>query len=189
MSLLTVNLDDIHIIDCGKYGAFKGVPKHKPFLLLQDFFLIGKHEVCLTDKEIFGSSVVTPQRFKEGMAKFFKELFESYLEPGDREGIVVRVLGKRDAGDKGQIFISLIREEFDEVKFSDIIELEYQRIPPWWGRKMICITFQGGSILFVVWCRFTGGVMVISDNTKEAFGSIQNAMNTYRRRQLPADAR
>ena len=181
MSLLTVNLDDIRIIDCGKYGAFKGIPKHKPFLLRQDSFLLGKHEVCLTDKEIFRSSVVTPQRFKEGMATFFKELFEPYLDPWDREGIVVRVLGKRDAGDKGQIFISLIREEFDEVKFSDIIELEYQRIPPWWGRKMIYMMFQGGSISFVVWCGFTSDTMTISDKTKEVFTSIQNGINTYRR--------
>lgn len=145
--------------------------------------------MCKTDKEIFKSSVVTPQRFKERMAEFLQDFFGPYLASWDREGIVVRVLNKRDADDKGQIVISLIREEFDKVKFSDVIDFKYQRIPSWWGRKMICITFQGGSISFVVWCRFTGGVMVVSDNSKEAFGSIQNTMNTYRRRQLPAGAR
>src|SRR4030042_6506947 len=149
MSLLTVNLDDIRIIDCGKYGAFKGVPKYKPFLLQQDSFLLGNHELCLTSKELSGGSMSTTKRLGEGMEKFIKEFLGPYLDPLSREGIVEQT--KRDADDKSQNFVSLVREEFDEVKFSNIIELKFQRIPFWSGRKMIYITFkEGGSISFLV---------------------------------------
>lgn len=91
------------------------------------------------------------------------------------------MLGKRDVHDKSQLFVSFVREEFDEIKVSNIIELKFQRIPFWSGRKMIYITFQSESISFLV-CDFTPwGVMVMSDQTRKVFESIQIGMNTYQR--------
>jgi hypothetical protein len=181
MSLFTVKLDDIRPIECGeytvRYGFIKGVPRYKPFLLQQDSFLMGKHEVCLTNKELFGGSWVSGQMLVKGREKFIREVLGPLIDPWRREEFLKQVI---EARDESEITLSLVREEFDEVKFSNITELKFRRLSFWSGRKTIDVTFQGGSISFIV-CAFTlWGVITRFDETKKVFKSIQKGVNTYR---------
>jgi hypothetical protein len=175
MSLLTVKLDDILPIECGeytvRYGFLKGIERYKLFVLQQDSFLLGKHEVCFTSKKLF-----------EDREKFVREVLGPVLEPVRREELLKQVLEIEEGIDESQIALSLVRENFDEVKFSNITEFKFRRLSFWSGRKTIDVTFEGGSISFLVCALFPPwGMITRFDKTKKLFRSIQNEVNTYRR--------
>jgi hypothetical protein len=188
MSLLTVNLEDICPIDCGKWGVFKRRPRYRLFLLLKDSFLLGKHEVCLTNKEIFGGSVysITDEMYVKGRNKFFQEVFGPYLDPWKREETVKQVLSKMDerhriGGVSREIVVSVVREDFDEVHLSDITGFKLRRNSLWSNMKTIDMTFQGRSVSLRI-CEVTAlGVQPNINETQATFVRIQKRMEAYRR--------
>ena len=180
MSLLTVKLKDVTPIDCGKRGVFKRNPRYRAFVLFLDSILIGKQERCLTYKEIFGGIFVTSKMHVKGRNKFLNEIFGPILDPWRREELLERMLSAKDEREEGEIVLSIVREEFDEVKFSNITGLTLRR-HGWSGVTMIEITYQGGWISFAG-CAFTPwGVQPITKITQDIFVSIQNGVGTYRR--------
>jgi hypothetical protein len=184
MSLLTVKLEDIHFIDCGKYTirfSTKRLPRYKPFLLQQDSFLLGKHEVCLTNKEISGGMWGSVKKWKLGGEKFVGEILGPVLDPWKREELLKQVLNMEE-GDENKIALSLVRENFDEVNFSNIIDLQLRRLSFWSHLRIIDIVSQDKTISFVV-CGITPFVGVGPDNkkTQKIFAIIQNEVKTYRR--------
>ncbi len=184
MSLLTVKLEDILFVDCEKriitFSA-KRMPRYKPFLVQQDSFLLGKHEVCLTNKEISGGMWGCAKKWKLGAEKFIEEILGPVLDPWKREEILKQVLNMKE-GDENRIVVSLVRENFDEVKFSDIIDLELRRLSFWSYVRTIDIASQDRTISFVV-CGVTPLVGVGPDikKTQKIFTIIQNGVKAYRR--------
>ena len=185
MPLLTVKLEDIIPIDCGEWGVFKRAPRYRLFVLLHDSFLLGKHEVRLTTKEIFEGPFckTTSEMFLKGRNKFIKEILGCVF---DREEVVGQVVAKIDEGRligvSGEIVVSIVREKFDDVKFSNITELKLRRNSLWSNMRTIDIRFQGGSISFRA-CEFNYlfGMSTNVIETEEIFTRIQNGVNTYRR--------
>jgi hypothetical protein len=186
MSLLTMKLEDIHPIDCGiytvRYGFTKGLPRYKPFVLLHDSFLLGKHEVCLTNKELFGGVWGSGKMWNKGREKFLTEVLGPVLNPWKREEALKQVADMED-GDESKIVVSLVRENFDEVRFSNIIELKLRRHSFWAYLRTIDITYQSGSSISFAVCIFNPllGIERDINVTKKVFTSIQNGVNTYRR--------
>ena len=82
-----------------------------------------------------------------------------------------------------EIVLSIVPENFNEVKFSDIAELKLRRQFLWWSfEKMIDVTYQGRSISFHV-CDLNifFGLPHLYIETQNIFETIQNGVNTYRR--------
>ena len=189
MSLLTVTLADIIAIDCGEYGVFKKSPRYKPFLLQRDSFLLGKHELRLSKREIFkrffsGSEAFLDKKSKE-REKFIREILGPILDPRKRDELLKQVLDIdiMNKGDEREIVLPIVRENFNEVKFSDIIELKLRRRFLWWSfEKIIDVTYQGGSVSFHV-CDLNifFGLPHLYIETQNVFESVQKGMNTFRR--------
>ena len=189
MSLLTVKLADIHPVDCGRYtikflGFTTGVPRYRPFLLQQDSFLLGKHEVCLTNKELFGGLLEwdSGKKWNKGREKFLKEVLGPVLDPWKREEVLEQLVDMED-GDENKIVLYIVRENFDEVRFSNIIELKLRRHSFWSYLKTIDITYQAGSSISFAVCIFNPllGLQADVNATKKVYTSIQNGVNSYRR--------
>jgi len=188
MSLLTVTLADIIAIDCGEYSVFKKAPRYKPFLLQRESFLFGKHDVCLSKREIFkrffsGSEAFLKKESKE-REKFIREVLGPALDPWKRDELLKQVLDIDvvNQNDEREIVLSIVLENFSEVKFSDIVELKLRRRFLWWSsEKIIDVTYQGGSISFHVSdLNIFFGLPHLYIETQNVFESIQNGVNTYR---------
>lgn len=187
MSLLSVKLEDILLIDCGQYiirfGSVKSFPSYRPFLILQDSFLLGKHEICQISKEIFGGLMEwdTGKKWNMGRERFLREVLGPVLDPWRREELLKQVISIQEGGES-KITLSLVRENFHEVKFSNITDLKLRRLSFWSHLEMIDIVSRDRAISFAV-CLITQLVGVGPDikETKKIFTRIQDGVNTYRR--------
>jgi len=199
MSLLTVKLGDIIAIDCGEYGVFKKAPRYTPFLLTRDSFLFGKHEVCLTKKEIlkrffWGNEVFLNKASKE-REKFIRDILGPVLDPRQRDEILKQIIeldirnqiekqnsveAKKDIK---EVFLAIVLENFSEVKFTDILELKLRRGRSWWSiEKIIDVTYEGGNISFHVSdLNIFFGLPHLYIETQNIFARIQNGLDAYRR--------
>ena len=123
----------------------------------------------------------TGKKWNMGREKFLRDVLGPVLEPRRREELLRQVVDMEGRGES-KIALSLVRENFDEVKFSNITELKLRRLSFWSHLKTIDIVSQGRSISFAV-CGVTTlvGVGIDVNETQKMFTRIQNGVNTYRR--------
>ena len=144
--------------------------------------------MCLANKEIFGGSfyTITGEMYAKGRNKFFQEVLGPYLDPWKKEETLKQVQSKMDerhriAGISSEIVVSIVKEDFDEVKFSNITAFKLRRNSLWSNMRTIDMTFQGGSVSFRV-CEVTAlGVQPSIKETQAIFVRIQKWIKAYRR--------
>jgi hypothetical protein len=172
-------LNDITPIDCGNRGVFKRYPRYKPFLLQEDSFLLGKHEVRLTYREIFGGVFTTSKMHDKGRNKFLREVLGPVIDPWKREELLERMQASKDEEEEREIILPMVRDRFDEVKFSNISELTLRR-HRWYSEETINVTYVGGSISFVGCTLTPWGILPTRELTQDIFRRIQKGVYTYR---------
>lgn len=114
-----------------------------------------------------------------GREKSLREVLGPVLDPWRREELLRQVLDTEGRGES-KITLSLVRENFDEIKFSNITDLKLRRLSFWSHVETIDIVSHDRSISFAV-CRITQLVGVGPDikETKRIFIRIQDGVKTY----------
>ena len=91
------------------------------------------------------------KKWNKGREKFLKEVLGPVLDPWKREEVLEQVVDMED-GDENKIVLYIVRENFDEVRFLNIIGLKLRHPSFWSYLKTINIKYQAGSNISFAVC-------------------------------------
>ncbi len=118
MRIISTKLHDVIPVNCGEQKT----PVYRVFSLFPDSFILSKHSVELTDREIFGSRFVTGKKLQHGAEKFFNLLIGPVLEPSTAESTIRAFLERGDEDE--EMILNLVEEKFERVMLYDIRSLK-----------------------------------------------------------------
>ena len=170
MSVISLKLNHILPINCGE----KGRPLFRVICLLPDSFLISKHSVSMTKKEIFGDTFNSAKKVDQGREKFFKALLSPLIDPPVSDTDIRRILEAEE--DESIVMIPLREDTLEKRMFHEIESIRLKK-DLFSGDGKIEMTLKDNGAMtkhvFSV-CAFTPrGVKDSSGKTKEIFKTLK----------------
>ncbi len=171
MRIISARLHDVLPVNCGEQKT----PVYRVFFLFPDSFIVSKHTIELTNKELFGGSFVTGKKVELGAEKFFSQLLGPVLDPATGQETIRTFLESGDEEEK--TILHLVEEKFDRVMLYDIKSLKLSGSIFSDFRKIEIHFAQGGfaRTLSLAVCSFTPwGVKPLPEESRRIYKLLQS---------------